>query len=193
MRRTRGDQHTVNTKTPQRRHDQPQQRLTASHCARVRRSLSDAWACAASSVQRRCGAAAASCNCQPQHVLASVVALLTHDRVPSPHHPAPWWARALPLAMQRLGAAGACLSSESVCSPTTSTRAPRNSAADRRHRRPGPAQGLPGPSRPRSVPGRPWSSLVFVGRSAFGLRAGTFRGCTTPAGRKSVAYPHCEV
>ena len=35
------------------------------------------------------------------------------------------------------------------------------------------------PSRPSSVPGRSWSSLVFAGRSGFGLRVGAFRGCSS--------------
>ena len=35
------------------------------------------------------------------------------------------------------------------------------------------------PSRPSSVPGRPWSSLVFAGRSVFGLRECTFAKCCT--------------
>ena len=93
----------------------------------------------------------------------AVVALLTHNRAPSPHHPAPWWARALPLAMQRIGAAGACLSSDSVRSQQ---RRPA-----RREIRPqivaiatlGPPRAFPGlPDRARCLVGAGlgWSSAV---------------------------------
>ncbi len=61
------------------------------------------------------------------------------------------------------------LSSDGCCSPTASTRAMQPLAADRRHCHPGPPWARPRPSRPLSTPGRVWSSLVFAGRSCFGV------------------------
>ena len=110
---------------------------------------------------------------------ATSVLALPYGQAPNPCHPAPSRARrrgtgccngsAPPSDRLRLG----------VSSPSTLTFTPRILAADRPYRRPGPICGLPG--RPPCPVGRGlrWSSLVFAGRSGFGLRVGAFRGCSS--------------